>query len=179
MKKIMVTKKEFNPEERDVFDIEVDEDHHYIIDGGVVSHNSGFLFASSIVMAMNKLKLKEDEDGNKISEVRGIRAKVKLAKSRYAKPFEEVEIKIPYDSGMDPYSGLVEFFEKHGALVKDGNKLKYVAKDGSEHKYYRKDIPNELLDRMMFEWNDDPAVPTGVNHLPTPAEEEDHKDDTA
>lgn len=145
----------------------------------VISGGQGFLFASSIVMAMNKLKLKEDEDGNKISAVRGIRAKIKLAKSRYAKPFEEVEIKIPYDSGMDPYSGLVEFFEKHGALVKDGNKLKYVALDGSQHKYYRKDIPNELLDRMMVEWSDDPAAPMGVNHLPTPAEEEEQQDDAA
>ncbi len=36
----------------------------------------GFVYASSIVVAMKKLKLKEDEAGNKITEVRGIRAGV-------------------------------------------------------------------------------------------------------
>ena len=39
-----------------------------------ISGGQGFIYASSIVVAMKKLKLKEDEDGNKISEVKGIRA---------------------------------------------------------------------------------------------------------
>jgi predicted metal-dependent peptidase len=37
-----------------------------------ISGGQGFIYASSIVVAMKKLKLKEDEDGNKISEVKGI-----------------------------------------------------------------------------------------------------------
>ena len=49
----------------------------------------------SIVVAMKKLKLKEDEAGNKISEVRGIRAGCKVMKTRYSKPFEGVQVKIP------------------------------------------------------------------------------------
>ena len=39
-----------------------------------ISGGQGFIYASSIVVAMKKLKLKEDEDGNKVSDVRGIRA---------------------------------------------------------------------------------------------------------
>lgn len=128
----------------------------------VVSGGSGFIFASSIIVALNKLKLKTDEEGNKTSKVRGIRSKMKLAKSRYAKPFEEVEIEIPYDTGMSPYSGLIDMFEKAGKLVKDGNKLKYTATDGTEYKYFRKHIGNDLLDRIMLEWADDPALPVGV-----------------
>ena len=37
-----------------------------------ISGGQGFIYASSIVVAMKKLKLKEDEAGNKISEVRGV-----------------------------------------------------------------------------------------------------------
>lgn len=117
-----------------------------------ITGGQGFIYASSIVVAMRKYKLKEDEDGNKVSDVRGIRSSIKVMKTRYSKPFEQVEVKIPYETGMDPYSGLIEFFEHDGLLVKEGNKLKYIALDGSEHKYFRKQISHELLDRMMSEY---------------------------
>ena len=47
-----------------------------------ISGGQGFIYASSIVIAMKKLKLKEDEKGNKISDVRGIRAACKVMKTR-------------------------------------------------------------------------------------------------
>jgi recombination protein RecA len=86
-----------------------------------ISGGQGFIYASSIVVAMRKLKLKEDEDGNKVSEVNGIRAACKIMKTRYAKPFESVQVKIPYETGMNPYSGLVDLSEKQGLLKKEGN----------------------------------------------------------
>ena len=103
-----------------------------------ISGGQGFIYASSIVVAMKKLKLKEDEDGNKISEVRGIRAACKIMKTRYSKPFESVQIKIPYEQGMNPYSGLVDMFEDKGLLQKDGNSLKYTLADGTTIKQFRK-----------------------------------------
>jgi hypothetical protein len=87
---------------------------------------------------MKKLKLKEDEDGNKISEVRGIRSACKIMKTRYSKPFESVQIKIPYDTGLTPTSGLVDLFEGKGLLQKDGNSLKFVDADGVIIKKFRK-----------------------------------------
>lgn len=119
-----------------------------------ISGGQGFIYASSIVVAMRKLKLKEDEDGKKTTDVRGIRAACKIMKTRYNKPFESVEIKIPWETGMDPYSGLIDLFEKKGVLVKDGNKMKYVDKSGKEHKYFRSGITNELLDLIMEEWDE-------------------------
>ena len=103
-----------------------------------ISGGQGFIYASSIVVAMRKLKLKEDEDGNKISEVKGIRAACKIMKTRYAKPFESVQVKIPYETGMNPYSGLTDLFEEKGMLKKEGNSLVYVTKDGEIIKQFRK-----------------------------------------
>ena len=117
-----------------------------------ISGGQGFIYASSIVVAMRKLKLKEDEDGNKISEVRGIRSACKIMKTRYAKPFESVQVKIPYETGMNPYSGLVDLFEGKGLLQKDGNSLKYTLADGTVIKQFRKAWErNEesSLDRVM------------------------------
>jgi recombination protein RecA len=103
-----------------------------------ISGGQGFIYASSIVVAMKKLKLKEDDDGNKITEVRGIRAACKVMKTRYAKPFESVQVKIPYETGMNPYSGLVDMFESKGLLKKDGNSLSYITPDGEIIKQFRK-----------------------------------------
>ena len=103
-----------------------------------ISGGQGFVYASSIVVAMKKLKLKEDEDGNKISEVKGIRSACKIMKTRYAKPFESVQVKIPYETGMSPYSGLVDLIEKAGMLSKEGNSLVYTKLDGTIIKKFRK-----------------------------------------
>jgi recombination protein RecA len=114
-----------------------------------ITGGQGFIYASSMVVAMKKLKLKEDEAGNKTSAVNGIRAACKIMKTRYSKPFESVQVKIPYLSGMDPYSGLVELFEARGWLKKEGNKLAYTLTDGEVIKEFRKGYTNEILDRVM------------------------------
>ena len=120
-----------------------------------ISGGSGFIYASSIVVAMKKLKLKEDEAGNKISEVMGIRAGCKVMKTRYAKPFEGVQVKIPYETGMNPYSGLVELFEKKNLLTKQGNRLKYINLAGEEVLEYRKAwMQDGRLDLIMSEYNE-------------------------
>ena len=122
-----------------------------------ISGGQGFIYASSIVVAMKKMKLKEDEAGNKISDVRGIRAGCKVMKTRYAKPFEGVQVKIPYETGMNPYSGLVDLFEKSGLLTKQGNRLKYITQSGEEVLKFRKPWEaNEdgCLDMLMSEYSE-------------------------
>ena len=103
-----------------------------------ISGGQGFIYASSIVVAMKKMKLKEDEDGNKVSEVNGIRAGCKVMKTRYAKPFEGVQVKIPYTTGMSPYSGLVDLIEKKEMLKREGNSLVFTTSDGEIIKKFRK-----------------------------------------
>ena len=124
-----------------------------------ISGGQGFIYASSIVVAMRKLKLKEDLDGNKVSTVQGIRAACKVVKSRYSKPFEGVQIKIPYESGMDPYSGLVDMLEAKGLLAKVGNKLSYVSPvTGEEIKEFRKGWTSDKLQVVIDEWEMNPEA---------------------
>jgi RecA/RadA recombinase len=121
-----------------------------------ISGGQGFIYASSIVVAMRKLKLKEDEDGTKISEVKGIRAACKIMKTRYAKPFETLQIKIPYETGMNPYSGLLDLFEKNELLTKEGNRLSYTTDDGEILKMFRKGWESNeggCLDKVMEEFS--------------------------
>jgi RecA/RadA recombinase len=122
-----------------------------------ISGGSGIIFASSIVVMMGKLKLKKDVDGNKTSDVQGIRAMCQVAKTRYAKPFEKIELEIPYSTGLDPYSGLFDYFLSKSVLTRTGNKYIYNDSTGTEHKYYEKEYrrnENGILDLIMNEWSD-------------------------
>ena len=114
-----------------------------------ISGGQGFIYASSIVIAMRKLKLKTDADGNKTSDVHGIRAACKVMKTRYAKPFEGVQVEIPYETGMKATSGLLDLFEKKGLLVKQGNRLKYTTTSGEEILEFRKGWTEDKLEIIM------------------------------
>jgi len=114
-----------------------------------ISGGSGFVYASSMVVAMKKLKLKVDADGNKTSQVHGIRAACKVMKTRYAKPFEGVQVEIPYETGMNPYSGMFDLLEGKGLLEKQGNRYKYIDSNGEETLEYRKKWTGELLEMVM------------------------------
>jgi recombination protein RecA len=136
-----------------------------------ISGGQGFIYASSIVVAMKKLKLKEDEDGNKVSDVLGIRSACKIMKTRYAKPFESVQVKIPYSTGMSPTSGLVDMFEKMNVLSKVGNKLAYTSKETGEIvAEFRKNWTEDKLMKIMLEWDEDALQ--SVSNETTSSEEE-------
>jgi len=120
-----------------------------------ISGGQGFIYASSIVVAMKKMKLKEDEDGNKVSDVNGIRAGCKVMKTRYAKPFEGVQVKIPYTTGMSPYSGLTDLIEKKEMLKREGNSLVFTTSDGEIIKKFRKAWEKNddgCLDKVMVDF---------------------------
>jgi len=124
----------------------------------ITSGGSGAIYSSSILVMMKKLKLKTDETGKKTTETHGIRAVCEVIKTRYAKPFERVEIEIPFSTGMDEYSGLFTYFKSKSLLEKSGKKHMYVDKDGNEHLYYEKEYNNNkdgILDLIMSEWSDD------------------------
>ena len=130
-----------------------------------ISGGQGFIYASSIVVALRKLKLKEDEAGNKVSTVQGIRAACKVMKTRYSKPFESVQVKIPYETGMDPYSGLLEMFESKGIVEKVGNKLSYVSPiTGEEIKEFRKGWTGDKLQVIINEFGQNPNADVNADY---------------
>ncbi|VVC05185.1 Protein RecA [uncultured archaeon] len=123
----------------------------------VQSGGSGFMYAASIVIAMEQFKLKDDESKEKKSNVIGIRSKCQVMKTRYAKPFEAIEVQIPYATGIDPYSGLFDLFEKRNLLVRTGNQYAYTDATGAEHKYFKAGYlqnKDAILDLIMKQHND-------------------------
>ncbi len=61
-------------------------------------------FAFSQIALVTKLLLKNEDTKN----FEGIKLKVRGEKTRFCKPFQQSTIEVPYDEGMDPYTGVLE-----------------------------------------------------------------------
>jgi hypothetical protein len=99
-------------------------------------------------------------------------------KSRYSKPFEGVQIKIPYETGMDPYSGMLEMLEAKGIVVKVGNKLSYVSPvTGEGIEEFRKGATDDKLQVILDEWGQNPIAQDDVIEDIDPEELEPNMED--
>lgn len=91
-------------------------DHVYpkdIIEGdGKWAVTNSTKFAASIILIVERLKLKEGED------VVGVRMKVETYKSRFTKISNKITLEVPYDRGMSDTTGLCEALEEDGIITK-------------------------------------------------------------
>lgn len=94
-------------------------------------------YAASQIVMLSKLKLK---DGGEIgAKVIGIRMKCEGYKTRFTAPFSVVTIEVPYETGMNPYSGLLETAIELGVVHKNGS---WYVTDGIEGNWRGGDIAN-------------------------------------
>jgi hypothetical protein len=78
-------------------------------------------YAASQIILIQKRKLKDDSKGAKLGDFAGVRMICEGYKTRFTKPFQKVEIEVPYETGMDPTSGLLEAAINAGVVVKKGS----------------------------------------------------------
>lgn len=79
---------------------------------------SGLKYAASTIIYLSKSK---EKDGK---EIVGNIIKCKAQKSRFTKENSIAETRLYYDSGLDPYYGLLELGEKYGVFERVGNRFK-------------------------------------------------------
>jgi hypothetical protein len=130
----------------DVYDISVEKYENYILENGVVTHNSGLQYAASTIIYLSKSK---EKDG---TEIIGNIIRAKTQKSRLSKENQQVEIRLFYDErGLDKYYGLLELGELGemwknvaGRYEIDGKKL--YAKDILKNieKYFTPEVMEKL-----------------------------------
>lgn len=117
----------------------------------ILSGGKGIEFIPSISVLLTKLKLKEGSD------IVGVKIRTEVTKTRFTKLGGKTEIEVPYDTGFDPYSGLLEMavaakvVTQAGAWYKatiNGNEEKFRAADFSKYAdmifdLQSKDLPAE------------------------------------
>jgi recombination protein RecA len=101
-------------------------------------------YSTSQIVLLSKLKLK-DENG-KAGDFAGIRMKCEGYKTRFSQPFQKVTIEVPYETGMDPTSGLLEVALELGVIEKKGSR--YSLK-GSDDTWYSKDLNKYAEDILV------------------------------
>ena len=85
------------------------------INGAVLNEQVKFAFHQ--IAYLSRLKLKDE----KSKKVTGIRLKVAAAKTRFTQPFGQIELEVPYATGIDPYNGLFEVAVALGVVTKKGS----------------------------------------------------------
>lgn len=81
-------------------------------------------YAFSQILLVTKFMLK-DESGAKIpgkkdTSYAGIRLKAYGMKTRFTKPFQSATVEVPYETGMDPYDGLLDAAKMLGVVTGSG-----------------------------------------------------------
>jgi RecA/RadA recombinase len=108
---------------------------------GVWKVGDAIRYACSQILLVTKLKLKAETGG----AITGIRMKCEGFKTRFALPFQTVTIEVPYTTGMDPNSGIIEAFEAAGILKRGGS---WYSVPDTEIKFQSKDL-DTYVDRLL------------------------------
>lgn len=102
-----------------VYDITVNDAHHYFLDNGIISHNSGLKYAANNIITLGKAKEK-DADGT----VTGAIIRCKVMKSRLTREAIDGRVLLSFDKGLDRFYGLLDVALEHKIFEKVVNKIK-------------------------------------------------------
>lgn len=127
-----------------VYDISVDEYENYVLENGVITHNSGLKYSASTILHISKSKEKEG------TEVSGVIFKFKTIKSRLSKENQEVSVRLYYDHrGLDRFYGLVGIGEESGIIPRVGNRYEINGKKIGQNVIYAN--PEEYFTPELLE----------------------------
>jgi hypothetical protein len=129
---------------QNVYDIKVEEDSHYILKNGLVSHNSGVKYAASTIVYLSKKKDK-DSDGLVVGNI----IKCNLFKSRFTKENKVVEVQLNYDTGLNKYHGLVNIALKQDIFKKVSTKIQLPDGSTAFEKHIMESPEKYFTDKVM------------------------------
>jgi len=107
-----------------------------------ISGGDGLIYAASIVLMLKKKEMKESS----MAPTDGIYVKTKCMKTRFAQPFQNVDMELPYNSGLNAYSGLFKQFQDAGLIEGKGW---YTVPSINEKFQGEKNFSAEIADKML------------------------------
>jgi len=115
---------------------------------------SGLKYAASTIVYLSK---KKDKDG---TDIVGNIIRCKLFKGRFTKENKEVQVQLNYDTGLNPYYGLVPIAIKYGVFKKvstrielpDGKTAFEKSINNDPEKYFTDEVMKKLEDAVAQEF---------------------------
>lgn len=109
---------------------------------GVWMVSDAIKFSLSQIILLTKLKLRDTST----RDVEGIRMKCEGYKTRFTKPFQTITLEVPYETGMDPYNGLLDVAVDLGVVQKKGSRYVVV---GDDESWYSKNFSEYAADVLV------------------------------
>jgi hypothetical protein len=169
-KSLKVKKIEYLKDKEDTYDIQIKDTHHYLLENGIISHNTqdlfpqtvqsggeGINYSASIIVYLSIAKLKTGNEDELDLGQSGVVVTAKSRKNRLAKP-KKVKFEIDHSKGVNPYKGLEYFctfenFEKVGIakVKKDVDKKtgEITYSDGGT-RYYIRHLDKYLYEKSLY-----------------------------
>lgn len=133
----------------DVHDITVDTNHNYILDHGIITHNSGLDYAADQILFISKSK-----DRNTAKDVIGNILTFRLQKSRLTKEQTKSECRLSFTDGLHRYYGLLDIAVKYGIVKKVGNKYFFTEELAAMENAIYKNPTKFFTDDILAKIND-------------------------
>lgn len=135
---------------REVFDISVDEAEHYILENGVVTHNTGVMYSSDNVWIIGRQQEKDGDD------IVGWNFVINIEKSRYTKEKTKIPILVTFEGGIDIWSGFLDNALESGHIAKNSgtkphryNLVDLTTGEIQEPSWTLKEIPSSVWKNLM------------------------------
>lgn len=114
-----------------VWDISVNNHHEFILENGIVAHNSlypkaivsggtGIYYSASNIWIIGR---QQDKVG---TEIQGYHFVINIEKSRFVKEKSKIPISVSWDGGIDKYSGIMDLALEGGFITKVGHFIKLL-----------------------------------------------------
>ena len=104
---------------RPVYDISVSEAEHYVLENGVVTHNTGGMYSAMQVFIIGKSQEKEKIDGK--DQLAGYNFTINIEKSRFVKEKSKFPFTVKFAGGINKWSGLLDLALESGHVIKPKN----------------------------------------------------------
>lgn len=98
-----------------VYDLSIEDVEHYVLENGVVTHNTGMIYASNTIWQIGKRQIKEGK------EVIGYDFMINIDKSRYLKEKAVIPLNVTYSGGINVWGGLMDVAVLGGFVTKPSN----------------------------------------------------------
>lgn len=114
-----------------VYDLSVEEVEHYVLENGVVTHNTGVYYSADNIFIIGR---QQEKDG---TDLTGYNFIINVEKSRYVREKSKIPVEVSFEGGISKWSGLLEVALDGGFVVKPSNG--WYSRKGEDQKYRAKD----------------------------------------
>lgn len=98
-----------------VYDISVKDVQHYVLENGVVTHNTGLIYSSNQAFIIGK---SQEKDG---TDLVGWNFTINIEKSRFVKEKSKFPFTVLFDGGIQKYSGILDVAIEGKFVIKPSN----------------------------------------------------------